>query len=247
MKLDVINSLHDRANAVLLVKAALSSDNAQSLYKGDVAGHDFHGNQWTGGHGGEAALQRLWETGGATYNPLTGDVPIKGNVVSIYPQHSVAIDVKDFKPSDTSKYLKAHEDLLKEPGHYAGYWHDLDTDKICMDISVVVASHDDAINLCIEHDQKGYYNIEENKYYEVNANATSGGALKGDSNEKNSSVFRKVRPEESSSFSRRDEQTNSEVYSRQQRSESTKRLETLSLVKAAIRFERGTSLYKGVR
>jgi hypothetical protein len=105
-----------------------------------------------------------------------------------------------------------------------------------LDISVKVPSHEEAIKLCIEHDQKGYYNIEEDKYYEVNANATSGGALKGENYvraKESNSVLRKIRPEESTSFGRRNESTDYEINCRKQREASTSKTETVSLIKAA--------------
>lgn len=41
-------NLHDREESVALVKAALQKDKGVAiLSKGDVPGHEFHGNQWS--------------------------------------------------------------------------------------------------------------------------------------------------------------------------------------------------------
>jgi hypothetical protein len=43
-------NLHDRDESVALVKAALAKDNGVAVFhKGDVAGHEFHGNQYKDG------------------------------------------------------------------------------------------------------------------------------------------------------------------------------------------------------
>jgi hypothetical protein len=45
-------NLHEREDSVALVKAALQKDKGvQILSKGDVPGHEFHGNQYVGGGG----------------------------------------------------------------------------------------------------------------------------------------------------------------------------------------------------
>src|ERR1039458_432528 len=48
-------NLHDREDAVSLVKAALSKDKGVAiLSKGDTPGHEFHGNQYQGAGATEA-------------------------------------------------------------------------------------------------------------------------------------------------------------------------------------------------
>lgn len=52
-----MSNLHDRGGAVNLIKAALAPVNGVPLFKGDVAGHEFRGNQWKDsalGHGARA-------------------------------------------------------------------------------------------------------------------------------------------------------------------------------------------------
>jgi hypothetical protein len=53
-------NLHDREESVALVKVALEKDKGrQILSKGDLPGHDFHGNQWTvGSVGAEVERQQ---------------------------------------------------------------------------------------------------------------------------------------------------------------------------------------------
>jgi len=51
-------NLHEREEGVALVKAALERGKGRAiLSKGDVPGHEFHGNQYTGGGGKEEAVQ----------------------------------------------------------------------------------------------------------------------------------------------------------------------------------------------
>jgi hypothetical protein len=53
-------NIHDRDESVALVKAALAKDKGVAVFrKGDVEGHDFHGNQYTPGSAEYKASSRL--------------------------------------------------------------------------------------------------------------------------------------------------------------------------------------------
>jgi len=245
--MSVLNILHCRESAVLLVKAALRLENAQPLYKGDVAGHEFHGNQHTGGMGGQAALNNLGATGGFSYNPLTGEVPTTGFMVSTYPERSFAVQAKDFKPSVLEKYVKDNKDLLEKSDHFVGGWFDESTGMHCLDISVRASSHTEATKLSVDHDQKGYFANETKQYHEVNANATSGGVLKGDVNVKSATEnLRKDRPERPSEGDRFPVRGYESARGSFQQ-EKSRQEKTANLIKVALSPDNGVSLYKGVR
>lgn len=58
-----MSNLHEREGTVSLVKAAL--EKGTPLFKGDVPGHEFRGNQYTGGgEGGAAGSGKDYKDGG---------------------------------------------------------------------------------------------------------------------------------------------------------------------------------------
>lgn len=85
------------------------------LVKGDMLGHDFHGNQWVGGEGGsvEASLaDQLRNTNGFTYPE-----PKSGYVVSEEPDKTVIVP-----GYATDKDI--HDYMEKNPGTVGGWYHD---------------------------------------------------------------------------------------------------------------------------
>lgn len=113
--------------------------------------------------------------GGFTYQPLTGDEPHEGFAVSIYPERSVAIRADKFTFDHLAKYAYHNVDLLTDSRNHLGTWHDPDSHKIFLDVSIVAKSAGDAARLCREHDQKAYFDLKAGRSVEVDKSATSGG------------------------------------------------------------------------
>ena len=115
--------------------------------------------------------------GGFTYNPLTGDEPHEGFAVSIYPEHSVVVDAHKFTFDQLVKYAYRNYRLLQDPANHLGTWHDPDTHKIFLDVSIVAKSAHHARQLALDHDQKAYFDLKAGHSVEVNQYATSGGIV----------------------------------------------------------------------
>lgn len=113
--------------------------------------------------------------GGFTYQPLSGDEPKDGFAVSPYPDRSFAKELKDFNFNDLVNYAQQNSDLFANPDHYLGAWHDPESGKIFLDVSVVNKLEADARKLALENDQIAYFDLGKGKSVTVNKDATSGG------------------------------------------------------------------------
>jgi len=151
---------------------------------GDVSGEarvpagDPAGGQWTSG-GSSSLMSRLSEPdGGFTYQPVSGDEPKEGFAVSPYPKRSFAKDMKDLTHKDLARFAKANRDLLKRPDHYIGAWHDPESGKVFLGVSIVSKDAARARHLALSHDQIAYFDLSTGKSVTVNRHATSGGKVK---------------------------------------------------------------------
>lgn len=139
---------------------------------------DPEGGQWTSG-GSTSLMSRLTEPdGGFTYQPLTGDEPKEGFAVSPYPDRSFAKGWEDFTSDDLARYAKRNKDLFKKSGHYMGAWHDPESGKVFLDVSIVSKDARVANRLALAHDQIAYFDLKTGKSITVNKHATSGGVIK---------------------------------------------------------------------
>jgi ADP-Ribosyltransferase in polyvalent proteins len=113
--------------------------------------------------------------GGFTYNTVTADQPVEGYALSPYPARSFAKSASELSPVDIATYAVHNEDVLEQPDHYIGAWHDPASGKVFLDVSVVKKDADEAHELCLKHDQIAYFDLKAGKSVTVNASATSGG------------------------------------------------------------------------
>lgn len=116
--------------------------------------------------------------GGFTYSPTTKMAPTTGYAVSPYPQRSVAVPVEKLSLRDLLDYQLDNADLLSQPDHCFGGWHDPGTGMVFLDVSVVKADEKEAHDLAMKHDQIAYFDLAKMTSVVVNRDATSGGALK---------------------------------------------------------------------
>jgi hypothetical protein len=116
--------------------------------------------------------------GGFTYQPESYNQPTEGYAVSPFPENSFAIDMKDFTAKDLIDYIITNKKLFKSKDTYLGAWHDPETDKIFLDISVVKDNEQDAETLALKHDQIAYFDLKKGASVDVNRAATSGGVTK---------------------------------------------------------------------
>ena len=86
--------------------------------------------------------------GGFTYSAKTNSEPKEGYALSPYPEHSFAKKASDMTSGDVMDYILSKADILKDPKHHVGAWHDPATGTAYMDISVVVKTPKEAHALC---------------------------------------------------------------------------------------------------
>jgi thioredoxin reductase len=114
--------------------------------------------------------------GGFTYQPVTEEQPKGGYVVSPYPERSFAKD--KITATDLYRYIQKNGDLLVEQHHYIGGWHDPESGKVFLDVSIAVPNEKEAERIAIEKDQISYFDVVNKRVVTVNKHATSGGQVK---------------------------------------------------------------------
>lgn len=112
--------------------------------------------------------------GGGTFNPYTGLAPNSGFCYSPYPQYSKVVDIENFSKDDIDTYTKEHSKELRKPNHYVGIWHDPETSKVYLDISVHSMNSTDSRIECENNDQIAYFDLQCFSSVTVNKNAKSG-------------------------------------------------------------------------
>lgn len=153
------------------------------------------GGQWTSGGGGTATaegrppdtaalgklspfVERLKAPdGGFTYSPTTTAEPKTGYAVSPYPERSRVFTAEEFAQQPTKlvmQYVVQNWDVLQQPEHYLGGWHDPESGKIFLDISIVKATPEAATATALAHDQIAYFDLDKKQSVDVNRAAKSG-------------------------------------------------------------------------
>lgn len=121
-----------------------------------------------------AALQE--PDGGFTWEGLQGrEVVGTSKIVSPYAGRSKVFDkIEDVKATDIADFAIKNFDLLMKPYHFVGGWHDKQSKKVFLDISIVAATAKEAERLSRENDQIAYFDLETGKSVDVDRNAKSG-------------------------------------------------------------------------
>lgn len=140
----------------------------------------------------EALLSRLNAPadkggGGFTWEGIQGRVVIgNSKILSPYPERSkVFKKIKEMKPNDLADYAIANFDIIQQPNHFFGAWHDDNTGEVFLDVSVVTTTHADARRLCKENDQRAYYDLKTGKTVMVDKDAKSGQRSRYGENQEN--------------------------------------------------------------
>lgn len=83
--------------------------------------------------------------GGFTIDVRTGARVNCGYAVSIFPQFSTELPLADATPAVIGEYIERHAAVLHNPFNRLGGWHDPETGRVWLDISLVLASRNEAI------------------------------------------------------------------------------------------------------
>ena len=111
------------------------------------------------------------ENGGSTMNPVTGDVPTSGYVVSMagneqtYKLFGNDVVKEILISGAVDLYLKENVVELSNPENYLGSW--IDDGMLYLDISRVYESEHDALREAVTNGQKAYYDLDNAKTIEL--------------------------------------------------------------------------------
>ena len=139
------------------------SGGVDPVNKGDVDGHEFHGNQYTTGEGvAHEVAEKVRTNGGLSIKLIDGSEPVKGYMVAIDPKFGAVFDEKDFfDPKKTegilNDYLLKHQAELGKKENYLGVW--LDGGKVYLDISENIEDREAAIKAGEDRDQKAIFDL----------------------------------------------------------------------------------------
>lgn len=84
--------------------------------------------------------------GGFSVDPSDGSDVRTGYAVAVHPEHEHVFDVR-VTSNDLHEYIARAKDALMLPGRILGGWHEPDTGRVYLDISVVTADLSEAMTL----------------------------------------------------------------------------------------------------
>lgn len=97
--------------------------------------------------------------GGFSIDLTTGENVSAGYAVAIHPDRERVIPVDRLTMADLVSYALENLDLLAEPGHVFGAWHDPESGKVYLDVSTVRADRAEALALAREHNQLAVFDF----------------------------------------------------------------------------------------
>jgi len=131
--------------------------------KGDLPGHNFHGNQYTTGEGvAQEVAEKVRENGGLSVKLIDGSEPVKGFMVATDSKFGAVVDEKDFfDPAKTedilNDYLLKHQAELGKENNYLGLW--LNDGKVYLDVSENIEDKEAAIKAGQDRDQISIWDV----------------------------------------------------------------------------------------
>ena len=105
----------------------------------------------------------LSTTGGFTYQPVTGEQPVSGYAVAIFPECERRYSLDALTPESLQSalvgYAREHAALLNRPNCYFGGWLDTSSGMLYLDVSIIVGTEREAIDIARRHKQAAYYDL----------------------------------------------------------------------------------------
>lgn len=116
--------------------------------------------------------------GGFTYNPANGTTARAGFAVSPYPELSREVDLNGKSDVEVRRevttYMRDNAKALAEDSAWLGGWHDPDTGKAWLDVSILVDTAERAREIGLKRDQLAYFDMGTMNSVVIDSNATSG-------------------------------------------------------------------------
>lgn len=97
--------------------------------------------------------------GGFSIDLTTGEHVNSGYAVAIHPDRERVIPIEDVTMASLISYALENMDLLAEPGHVFGAWHDPETGKVYLDVSTVRLDRGEAMALARKHGQLAIFDF----------------------------------------------------------------------------------------
>lgn len=105
--------------------------------------------------------------GGFTVHPVTHESPTTGYMVSPYPDRSESMPIGEVTAAALARFVVKNRDVLSQPGHYFGGWHDPKTGQVWLDISIRAETPEAATALAHEHAQIAYFDLAAGRSVDV--------------------------------------------------------------------------------
>jgi hypothetical protein len=149
------------------------------IFKGDVEGHHFRGNQYVKVPSAGRLMRELVSAGGFTYDRI-GTSPETGFAAAYDTDHSLV--VSSTAPAKAvgrrlNEFRTVHRDELKNPGVFLGGWYDKKHRKFVVDRTLVFDDKEKALVFAEQEDQVSIYDIEHGEEIQVGG---SGGYVKSE-------------------------------------------------------------------
>lgn len=103
--------------------------------------------------------EMLGENGGFTYQPVSGESPVRGYAVSPFPEATLAVKADEIDEGVIFDWLKEHKDRFNDKRVHAGGWIDDSSGDAVFDLSIVVADQEDARKIGRQYDQDAVYDL----------------------------------------------------------------------------------------
>jgi hypothetical protein len=95
--------------------------------------------------------------GGFTYDPKTDTFPTSGFATGIWKGREVQVPLIEFTHRDLANFVDKNAKALLTPGVVFGSW--LYEGAVYIDVSMVVPTFGQAVDLCRHHDQIAFYDL----------------------------------------------------------------------------------------
>jgi hypothetical protein len=117
-------------------------------------------------------FERTMAQGGHTVS-LAGKSPKTGFAFSPYKSREAIIPKAQFSHKHVDSYVQRNKDLLSQPNHHIGSWHNTETGNVHLDVSVVHPNKVKALSEAAKHKQLAIYDLGAGKEISLGKDAAS--------------------------------------------------------------------------
>lgn len=104
-----------------------------------------------------AAANTRTPDGGFSLDAQTGHPVAGGYAVAAHPDRGVIL--AEASMDDLLEFMVRNADVLALPGRILGGWNDPEDGRVYLDVSILVADRDEALQLAVDHDQLAIFDF----------------------------------------------------------------------------------------